>query len=46
MTTLVIKFKEQKNLSIEALACLRACLDLGLDLGKTSLAVFDSDLSM
>lgn len=39
MIALLIKFIEQKSTSVEALACLRACLYLGLDV-KTSLAVF------
>lgn len=39
MIASLIKFIEQKKTSLEALTCLRACLDVVLDV-KTSLAVF------
>lgn len=41
MTELVIKLREQKNISVEESACLRVCLDLHLDVVKTNLPVFD-----
>lgn len=46
MTELVIKFKEQKNVSVEESACLSVCLDSCLDIVNTNLQVFDSDLNM